>query len=406
MDLRSDYVSAKEEGRRTDLGWSGRDVLKAAKMEVGRKEFVAVGSPPATQVMDGNLEDESDEEQLENEELDTKEEDEDLETDLRKLCIRPEPDRTRQDLKQYERFFPELQSDFKDVDRSEEASFEVKDILGDNSEKGLKHSEKHSSGTIRNNCSSHCGSSDEQVQKSKQTHRSCETTGTAVSELYQEARSFHSPHLITMRHEMLSILLERHQFSIPGHDPEIYTNFAAKTKSIAGYSLLAFPDFWGHLPLPYQQSIAERNDGVQSVLLINSVNNRPAAVSLLAPNKTEHSGLGGVCTSSDNSFKQQLEIAMRQSVASALSVPRNLPSQNDDKKLDASVKAEMAVFQSNNKHGCCLEQVYQYLMTVPPTSVEAERAFSATGVLCTKVRSRLDDRTLDMLCFLRSYYRN
>ncbi|XP_051776799.1 cytosolic carboxypeptidase 4 isoform X1 [Erpetoichthys calabaricus] len=212
---------------------------------------------------DGNLEDEIDEEQLENEELDTKEEDEDLETDLRKLCTRPEPDRTRQDLKQYERFFPELQSDFKDVDRSEEASFEVKNILGGNSEKGLKHSEKHSSGTIRNNCSSHCGSSEEQVRKSKQTHRSCETTRTAVSELYQEARSFHSPHLITTRHEMLSILLERHQFSIPGHDPEIYTNFAAMTKSIAGYSLLAFPDFWGHLPLPYQQSIAQRNDGVQ-----------------------------------------------------------------------------------------------------------------------------------------------
>uniref|UniRef100_A0A8C4XH01 tubulin-glutamate carboxypeptidase n=1 Tax=Erpetoichthys calabaricus TaxID=27687 RepID=A0A8C4XH01_ERPCA len=155
--------------------------------------------------------------------------DEDLETDLRKLCTRPEPDRTRQDLKQYERFFPELQSDFK----------------------------------VLNNCSSHCGSSEEQVRKSKQTHRSCETTRTAVSELYQEARSFHSPHLITTRHEMLSILLERHQFSIPGHDPEIYTNFAAMTKSIAGYSLLAFPDFWGHLPLPYQQSIAQRNDGVQ-----------------------------------------------------------------------------------------------------------------------------------------------
>ena len=39
------------------------------------------------------------------------------------------------------------------------------------------------------------------------------------------------------------------------------------------------------------------------------------------------------------------------------------------------------------------------LMTVP--SVEAERAFSAAGILCTKLRSRLDDRTLDTLCFLQ-----
>ncbi|KAG2465516.1 PTAR1 protein, partial [Polypterus senegalus] len=75
---------------------------------------------------------------------------------------------------------------------------------------------------------------------------------------------------------------------------------------------------------------------------------------------------------------------MRQSVPSALSVPRNLPSQNDDKKLDASVTVEMAVFHSNGKCGCCLEQVYLYLMTVLPTSVEAKRAFSAAGVLCTK----------------------
>ncbi|KAG2466594.1 IPO11 protein, partial [Polypterus senegalus] len=77
---------------------------------------------------------------------------------------------------------------------------------------------------------------------------------------------------------------------------------------------------------------------------------------------------------------------MHQSVASALSVPRNLPSQNDDKKLDASVKAEMVVFQSNGKSGRCLEQVYLYLMTVLPTSVEAKRAFSVAGVLCTKYK--------------------
>jgi hypothetical protein len=84
---------------------------------------------------------------------------------------------------------------------------------------------------------------------------------------------------------------------------------------------------------------------------------------------------------SDNSFAQQLEIAVRQFVASALSEPRNLASQNDDKKLYASVKAEMTVFQSDGKRGRCLEQVCQYMiLTVPPASLEAERAFSAAVV--------------------------
>jgi len=74
------------------------------------------------------------------------------------------------------------------------------------------------------------------------------------------------------------------------------------------------------------------------------------------------------------------------------------------KKMTASIKAEMAVFESSHKRGCCLEQVYNYLMSVPPTSVEAERAFSSAGVLCTRLRSRLGDDTLDTLCFSRSYY--
>jgi len=42
-------------------------------------------------------------------------------------------------------------------------------------------------------------------------------------------------------------------------------------------------------------------------------------------------------------------------------------------------------------------QCTDYLMTVPPTSVETERAVSA-------VRSCLDDSSLDALCFLHAYY--
>jgi len=64
----------------------------------------------------------------------------------------------------------------------------------------------------------------------------------------------------------------------------------------------------------------------------------------------------------------------------------------------------MAVFESTGKRGRNLQQVYQYLLAVPPTSVEAERAFSVAGVLCTKLRNRLQDKTLDTLCFLRDHY--
>ena len=75
------------------------------------------------------------------------------------------------------------------------------------------------------------------------------------------------------------------------------------------------------------------------------------------------------------------------------------------RQLTNSIKAELAVFASSGRRGRCLEQVYGYLLTIPATSVEAERAFSAAGVLATKVRSRISDTSLDKLCFLRAYYR-
>jgi len=47
------------------------------------------------------------------------------------------------------------------------------------------------------------------------------------------------------------------------------------------------------------------------------------------------------------------------------------------KQLANSIKAELAVFENSGTRGRCLEQVYEYLLTIPATSVEAERAFSA-----------------------------
>ena len=59
----------------------------------------------------------------------------------------------------------------------------------------------------------------------------------------------------------------------------------------------------------------------------------------------------------------------------------------------------MSVYESMGKRGPSLNAVYTYLLTVPPTSVEAERAVSAAGLLCTKLLFRLDDKTVDTLCF-------
>jgi hypothetical protein len=46
---------------------------------------------------------------------------------------------------------------------------------------------------------------------------------------------------------------------------------------------------------------------------------------------------------------------------------------------------------------------FNYLMT-PPTSVDAERAFSDAGAVFTKFRTQLNDNTINKLCFVGSYF--
>jgi len=75
-----------------------------------------------------------------------------------------------------------------------------------------------------------------------------------------------------------------------------------------------------------------------------------------------------------------------------------------EKSQLAAIRSEIAMLESSGKRGHGLKLVYRYLLSIPPSSVDAERTFSAAGVLCTKVGSQLSDQSIDTLCFLRSYY--
>jgi hypothetical protein len=79
---------------------------------------------------------------------------------------------------------------------------------------------------------------------------------------------------------------------------------------------------------------------------------------------------------------------------------------NTPRDVLSSIKKEMAVYELTGSRPSSLEKLYQALLTIPPTSVEAERVFSATGLFITKLRTRLDDNTVDKLCFLRSYFQS
>lgn len=66
---------------------------------------------------------------------------------------------------------------------------------------------------------------------------------------------------------------------------------------------------------------------------------------------------------------------------------------------------EVNLFCAGKKHQTeTIKQVHQALLTIPPTSVEAERVFSAGGLYITKLRSQLSDASIDMLIFLKFYF--
>jgi hypothetical protein len=59
------------------------------------------------------------------------------------------------------------------------------------------------------------------------------------------------------------------------------------------------------------------------------------------------------------------------------------------------VKKEIRYFEDGGMKGIKLQLIYNYLSTVAPSSIEFERVFSATTQICTKIRSNLNDNTID-----------
>lgn len=63
--------------------------------------------------------------------------------------------------------------------------------------------------------------------------------------------------------DFINKLLHTHPKCIPFHDPYLYMAKARRTRSVADFKMMAFPDLWGHCPPPSAQSMLERKWGVQ-----------------------------------------------------------------------------------------------------------------------------------------------
>ena len=68
--------------------------------------------------------------------------------------------------------------------------------------------------------------------------------------------------------------------------------------------------------------------------------------------------------------------------------------------------SELKCFEGTKTKTTKILKLYKSVMTIQPSSVQAERIFSTAGLFSTKLRSRISDRTLDSLCFLRNFFEN
>lgn len=63
--------------------------------------------------------------------------------------------------------------------------------------------------------------------------------------------------------ELIDKLLQTHRTHIAFHDPYLCMAKARRTRSVSDFTMMAFPDFWGHCPPLSAQSVLERKCGVQ-----------------------------------------------------------------------------------------------------------------------------------------------
>lgn len=110
-------------------------------------------------------------------------------------------------------------------------------------------------------------------------------------------------------------------------------------------------------------------------------------------------------STSSGASVQSLELELYSAIRFAHSIGSRKRNHNPNQSLLATIRKEMTLFECGGSRGKNLENVYQMLMSIPPTSVESERVFSSAAYLCSKIRSRLGDSTLDALVFLRSHFR-
>lgn len=125
---------------------------------------------------------------------------------------------------------------------------------------------------------------------------------------------------------------------------------------------------------------------------------------------TEEEEMSGSQIDDELNREPQPQLTLKEKLQLKIDKSMNSPDPKvqiqNESGLANSIRREMTLFENGGVRGYHLETANKYLMSIPPTSIEPERAFSAAAYVGNKLRSRLGSETLDALIFLRLYFRN
>ncbi|XP_037688917.1 cytosolic carboxypeptidase 4 [Choloepus didactylus] len=246
---------------------------------------------------------------------DLKEEDNDLETDVNKLSSKPGLDRPEDELKQYEAMclelscsFEELESRFGDDLNFEEiecanhyyiptaaASPKHHGLNKDQSPWGLEREDIVQASILSmvkiERSTVHLASKKRPAMKADQNVDSnglrIDSSGNGIPDVQASMKedtwdidavsclrmsaSFSNSTRPKEIAKVTEKLLQTHPKDIPFHNPYLYMANARRSRSVADFKMMAFPDLWGHHPPSSAQPMLERKCGVQRIKIFEDV---------------------------------------------------------------------------------------------------------------------------------------
>ncbi|DAA17739.1 TPA: ATP/GTP binding protein-like 1 [Bos taurus] len=245
---------------------------------------------------------------------DVKEEDDDLETDVNKLSSKPGLDRPEEELMQYKAMCLELSCSFEELEskpgddlNSDETEYANhhhiptaaspkglclnKDQISGGQEKEVPVQTSLLSRVKMGRSSVHVTSKRGPGMNSYRNVHSngpgIGSSGSDVSDIQASFRedawdmdaiscprisaSFSNSTKTRETAEFIDQLLQTHPKPMVFHDPYLYMAKARRTRSVADFSMMAFPDFWGHCPPLSAQPMLQRKCGVQRIKILEDV---------------------------------------------------------------------------------------------------------------------------------------